>query len=80
MNVFIVNKQHSAVIIYKGSITQCCKFKMLLDNFMDEFGDKNPSCDEVSKFALNYIEGNAVGRRKHSNEDLSSGNFCNINM
>ena len=56
MNVFIANKQHSAVVIYKGSITQCCKFETLLDNFMDEFGDKNPSSDEVSKFALNYIE------------------------
>ena len=49
MNVFIENKQHSAIVIYKGSITQCCKFEALLDNFMDEFGDENPSSHEVRK-------------------------------
>ena len=48
MNVFIAIKQHSAAVIYKGSITQCCRFETLLNNFMDEFGDENPSNDEVS--------------------------------
>ena len=60
MNEFIASKQHSIVVIYKGFITQCCKVVTLLDNFMDKFGDKIPSSDEVSKFAFNYIEGNAI--------------------
>ncbi|XP_047131432.1 uncharacterized protein LOC105848973 [Hydra vulgaris] len=72
VHVSIANIQHAAVIIYKGSITQCCKFETLLDNFMDDFGDENPSTDEVSKFALNYIEGNTDGKRKHSDGDQSS--------
>ncbi|XP_047122443.2 uncharacterized protein LOC124805939 [Hydra vulgaris] len=39
---------------------------------MDDFGDQNPSTDEVSKFALNYIEGNTDGKRKHSDGDQFS--------